>query len=64
MTQVQENIIDCLRMFGPCEVETIVEKLKLRNIHVSVDRVSAACTGLVLSNHIKDASGFKEGYKV
>ena len=51
-------------MFGPCEVETIVEKLKLRNIHVSVDRVSAACTGLVLSNHIKDASGFKEGYKV
>jgi hypothetical protein len=67
MTNLEQNIVDCLRYFGPCTVGTIQQKLDLRGIEVNQMTILNACEHMLMFEQIRIATGFNKfnpGYKL
>lgn len=65
MTKLEQNIVDCLKMFGPCTLRTIQEKLDLRKMVLSQNDIERAANDLLKSKIIQKATGFDDiAYKV
>lgn len=62
---LEENIRECLIMFGPCDLRTIQQKLDMRGIIRSLNDIDNAAEWLVKFGFIKQADGFNDkAYKI
>jgi len=58
MDSIHNDIKNCLKMFGPCMVITIQEKLKIRGYNFLYLEILNACEFLLNRNEIQEATGF------
>lgn len=65
MTEFEHEIFNCLKMFGPCDLQTIQTKLDMRGIIKSQNEIETACESLLERKLIREATGFSNpAYKL
>lgn len=55
---INDEIKNCLKYWGPCTPQIIQEKLDMRGIQVSQIEILNACEFMVRFKEVKEATGF------
>lgn len=65
MSEMEKDIYNCLKMFGPCEIRTIQQKLDQLGLIFNQDTIDTIAENMVELGLIKEATGFNDkAYKV